>query len=412
MFLSLRTDLNFEAKLRLSLGDSAFILLIAALAIGPLSKLWNFFSVLIPWRREIGTWSAILAMTHFLVVFDFAFNEPGLKLANLLGLIALFWMIVLALTSSDLAVNYLGVSSWKWLHQFAYVIFYLSSAHVIYHLFWYYPEKIWLSWAFLTMILAIPILQISAFIKIVLRQRKLLTLEDKAKTPKSGFIKLPIVKQKKIAEETYEVSFDVSGVNFPFKAGQYIELNLPKLNYQDPKGAFRTFSLASSPNDKTKISVAFRNTGSGFKKTLLELPKGSLVEIRGPFGYFVLPKDENKEIIFIAGGIGITPCLSMIRYSGENKLKNKITLLYANRNEQAAAYLDELKQWQLKNPNFILINKFGRIDEDFIKKSVKNLESPLWYIVGPPPMVAATRDILSNLKVKDENIMTEDFIGY
>src|SRR3989339_1975983 len=95
------------------------------LAIGPLAKLWKPAVRLVPWRREMGIWFALLALSHFIRVRDYAALEPGIELPRLLGLIALFWTLILAATSSDRAVNFLGPSSWKWLHVMAYVIFYL-----------------------------------------------------------------------------------------------------------------------------------------------------------------------------------------------------------------------------------------------------------------------------------------------
>src|SRR3989338_2386938 len=78
-----------------------------------------------------------------------------------------------------------------------------------------------------------------------------------------------------------------------------------------------------------------------------------------------------------------------------------ITLLYANRDKESAAYLDELEAIAVRNPRFVLKNKFGRIDADFIRDSVKNLNEPIWYIVGPPPMVAAMRDLLFRLGIDE-----------
>lgn len=156
-------------------------------------------------------------------------------------------------------------------------------------------------------------------------------------------MQLSIIEQKTIAEKTGEISFALPYKEFNFLAGQYIRVSVPELLRSDPKGAARVFSIASSPNDKNKISIAFRDSRNGFKRTLLKLPPGSLVDIEGPFGYFTLPKNSSQPIIFIAGGIGITPCLSMIRYATEEKLAHPITLLYANRNAESAPYLEELR---------------------------------------------------------------------
>lgn len=225
-------------------------------------------------------------------------------------------------------------------------------------------------------------------------------------------LKLPIIEQKIIAEKTCEVSFGLSGKEFDFWAGQYIRVSVPNLLHTDPKGPSRVFSIVSSPNDKNKISVAFRDSDSGFKRTLMELPHGSLVDIEGPFGYFTLPKDTSRSLVFLTGGIGITPFLSMIRFATEQKLAHQITLLYANRNAESATYLEKLTTIAKQNPRFLLKNKFGRIDEDFVRQIIKNLDEPVWYIVGLPAMVADMRSLLSHLGVSDSKIYFEDFTGY
>lgn len=225
-------------------------------------------------------------------------------------------------------------------------------------------------------------------------------------------VQLPIVEQKSIAEKTNKVAFSLSGNEFIYEAGQYIQIALPKLLYPDHKGASRVFSINTSPNDKEKIAIAFRDSGSGFKRTIMELPLGALIDIEGPFGYFTLPRNPLQPVVFMAGGIGITPCISMIRYADEIKRPGTITLLYSNRDKESAAYLDELEAIAGQNPNFILKNKFGRLDADFIDNAIKNMNAPIWYVVGPPPMVAAMRDLLIRLSIDENKIRFEEFTGY
>lgn len=408
LFWLSRPELSFDVRLWRALGDTAFSFLFFTLAIGPLAKLWPPALKLLPWRREMGIWFALLALTHFIRVNDFALSEPSIELPRLLGYVALFLTIVLMATSSDKAVNFLGASSWKWLHSFAYVIFYLIALHAGYFLFFYSPKINWFQYLFLGMALTVPALQISAFIKTV-RQQRAAGGESKLN---SKIIQLPIIKQKIIADKTNEVALDLSKNEFAFHAGQYVQMRIPKLLYPDPKGTSRVFSVASSPNNKKVLSFAFRDSGSGFKRTLMELPIGSLVNIEGPAGFFTLPANRKQLIVFIAGGIGITPCLSMIRFATEEKLAHPITLLYANRNKECTAYLEKLTKIAQKNPRFSLINKFGRIDADFIQQYIKNLNEPIWYVVGPPPMVAAMRDTLSHLNIDSGKIYFENFYGY
>ncbi|OGC47420.1 MAG: hypothetical protein A3A94_03265 [Candidatus Portnoybacteria bacterium RIFCSPLOWO2_01_FULL_43_11] len=171
LFWLSRPELSFEPRLWRALGDSAFTFLFITLAIGPLSKLWKPSLWLLPWRRETGIWFALLALSHFLRVNDYAASVPEFQLPRLLGLIALFLTLLLAATSSDRAVNFLGISSWKWLHYSAYTIFYLTASHAAYFLFIRFPGSNWFRYSFLAMALIVFILQLSAFVKIVVQQK-------------------------------------------------------------------------------------------------------------------------------------------------------------------------------------------------------------------------------------------------
>lgn len=405
IFLS-RSELPFDPGIWRALGDTAFIFLCATLAIGPLAKLWKPALRLVSWRRETGIWFALIALAHFIQVVDYALLEPGIELPRLLGFVALFWALVLAATSSDRAVNFLGPSAWKWLHGMAYVIFYLVAAHAMYFLFWRYPETNWFQYAYLGMVFAVPLLQIAAFVKEVVRQR------DGKVTVETKKLHLPILEQRIIAEKTGEISFDLSGKEFEFLPGQYIRVSVPTLLHSDPRGPSRLFSLTSSPTDVKRITVAFRNSGSGFKKTLMELPPGSPVSIEGPFGYLTLPKDNTRPLVFIAGGIGITPFMSIIRFVTKQKTLHNITLLYANRTIENAAYAEELAVIAKQNPLFSLHNQLGRIDAECIQKTVQDLSGAAWYIVGLPVMVTDMRSLLLQLGVKEDAIYFEDFTGY
>jgi len=216
-----------------------------------------------------------------------------------------------------------------------------------------------------------------------------------------------IISRNTIAEETTEIVFRCIGDSFVFLPGQYVEVTLPKLLYPDQRGNFRNFSIVSSPNRKREISVAFRNSESGFKRTLLKTPLGSEVEFQGPLGVFTLPESSERPVVCIAGGIGITPFLSMIRFASEEELQQQITLLYANSKRKRAAYIHELEALEEKNSHFNLEHKLGYFDLDFIRKHTGGLTRPLWYIAGPPDMVRSARYLLQEHGVPDEDVRVE-----
>lgn len=200
---------------------------------------------------------------------------------------------------------------------------------------------------------------------------------------------------------------------FIFQAGQYLQVRVPKLLHRDPKGRSRVFSIASSPLDEDRISVAYRDTGSGFKRTLRELPIGTDVMIEGPHGFYALPRNTSRTLVLVAGGIGITPFMSMLRFFADDHGGSPwIVLLYANSSPKRAAYLEEVEDLTQRNPRLTLHKSYGVIDEAFIRKTVEDLDTPLWFIAGPPAMVNTVRSALHVLKVDGNDVYFEEFIGY
>ena len=224
-------------------------------------------------------------------------------------------------------------------------------------------------------------------------------------------IKASLMARKEIVSGTSEVTFDTTGQDFYFEAGQYVKIIISEMPHQDTKGNLRLFSVVSSPNDKKHIEIVFRDSKSAFKKSLRDMPLGSKVEIQGPYGLFLLPKDRKTSIVFVAGGVGIAPCLSMIRFVTEETLDYPMFLIYGNNSQESIAYGEELERLNRENQNFSFVNHMGYIDIDCIKKSVKDLESPIWYIVGPPAMVETTKKILAELGVDASKIKFERFTG-
>jgi len=220
-----------------------------------------------------------------------------------------------------------------------------------------------------------------------------------------------VIERRKIIEGTTEIAFDVAGQDFHFKAGQYIKLTIPELLYNDPKGNLRLFSIVSSPNEKGRLEIAFRDSDSAFKRTLKESPLGHKVEIQGPYGLFTLPENQRESIVFVAGGIGIAPCLSMIRFATEENLEHPMVLLYSNNSVESIAYLEELEKLKIANPHFTFCNHIGYVNTECIKEMAIDIYKPIWYVVGPPPMVQATKTFLEELAIDPQKIKFEKFTG-
>jgi PAS domain S-box-containing protein len=238
----------------------------------------------------------------------------------------------------------------------------------------------------------------------------------------SGHYEVPIIAKRAVAPGATEVTFDISKTDFRFKAGQYATITLPGTADQPATNQFHDFSIVSSPSDHERLKIAFRNSASFFKNTLLSLPIGGLVFLEGPSGNFMLPEETSTPIIFIAGGIGITPFMSMLTAIGETKQPYKVTLFYSNKDAISTPYVTELQQLAKNNPSlniiFTMINDLQwkgetRVIESDLTASYVGgeLSNYLFYIAGPPAMVFALQDDLKQAGVVDANLRTEGFTG-
>lgn len=222
----------------------------------------------------------------------------------------------------------------------------------------------------------------------------------------------------KVKYETYDVfSTYFSRDNFDYKPGQYVIL---ELDVKDLEGNTRPLSIASSPTeDFILLSTKIRDTP--FKQKLVTLKQGDKVKAKGPMGIFTL-KDDAKEIVFLGGGIGITPFRDMIKYATDKKLAIKMTLLYSNKTPNDICYKDEWDAFEKQNPHLKVVNTItddaswhgrkGRINEAMIREFCSDLNSTLFYICGPPGMVDALYNLLKAMNIPQQNIKIEKFAGY
>ncbi len=227
-------------------------------------------------------------------------------------------------------------------------------------------------------------------------------------------LELPVVETN---QETPAIkSIKLEKNNFDYKPGQYMMVDLET---GDDEGT-HPLSIASSPTEdfllfSTKISE------SSFKKKFNKLKVGDKIKVKGPMGVFVL--DVNaKNIIFLGGGIGITPFRGMIKYACDKKLPIKLTLLYSNKTPAEICYKDEWDLLEKHNPNLKVVNTITedqswqgrkvRVSEEMIKEFCNDLNNTLFYICGPPGMVDALSNLLKTMSVPRQNVKVEKFVGY
>lgn len=193
VFWLTRFDWSDMHRWNRAFGDASVVLVAAAMMIGPVARLWSKFRVLIPWRRELGVWGVVLAIIHTAIIligwvnwdfarlFGYEFHpqldryvmlQHGFGLANILGIAALVYGVLLALTSNNLSQRILGGAVWKFFQQATYVLWAFIVFHTFFFLFLHFqhfhqpvPKPNWIQWPFVSLVLAVMLLHGAAFCK-------------------------------------------------------------------------------------------------------------------------------------------------------------------------------------------------------------------------------------------------------
>jgi ferredoxin-NADP reductase/Na+-translocating ferredoxin:NAD+ oxidoreductase RnfD subunit len=233
-----------------------------------------------------------------------------------------------------------------------------------------------------------------------------------------------LFRKQKIASDSAEFAFAMEQP-LDYLPGQYMEFTLPHTKIDD-RGARRYFTLSSSPTeDHLKIGVKFYDDGSTYKSALLDIDQNSRIVASQLAGDFILPKDTNKKLVFVAGGIGITPYRSMLKYLVDTKEKRDIILLYSARTEEEIAYrdiFDEAKQAlgieiiyvisgrgaSITDPNAVA----GNVNSRLIKTYITDFHERTFYISGTHEMVESLQETLSRIGIRHANIKVDFFPGY
>jgi len=184
----------------------------------------------------------------------------------------------------------------------------------------------------------------------------------------------------------------------------------------DNRGNRRYFTIAASPTEgNLRIGVKFYPNSSSFKKSLMAQSAGSKIFAGELSGEFTLPEDPNQKLCFIAGGIGVTPYRSIIKYLLDTKKKRDIILLYSSKTAQDFVYKDIFKAafQNLRIKTILLETEKGQfIDEAMIKKQMPDFKDRIFYISGPHSMVDAFQETLKEMDIPGKQIKVDFFPGY
>lgn len=271
------------------------------------------------------------------------------------GVISLYFLIVLIVLTLFLRPKY---NIWKWTHKFMGLAFFLASLHV-----WLIPSDVARYMPLRVYMLSLAGIGLIAFVYRTLLGWLLIKK-----------YKYKVINVLALNDSIYEINMEPIGGPMYFTPGQFIFIHFLGKNISEES---HPFSVTSSPNEN-KLSIIVKNSGDYTSKISSILP-GTIAKIEGPFGAFNFKKAKNKNQIWIAGGIGITPFMSMAKSIKKEDGYN-IDLYYCVRNEGDAVYLGLLENISAALSSTFKVFPFYsadgiRIDAEFIQKTSGRLSN-------------------------------------
>lgn len=243
-------------------------------------------------------------------------------------------------------------------------------------------------------------------------------------SPKRKLV-LTLKEKTKLTADMWEFAF-TPDKSFTFRPGQYMEWTLSH-KHPDSRGNRRYFTIASAPTGRdVRLGVKLAPVQpSSFKIKLNSLKKGETIIAGQVAGDFTLPQDANRKVVFIAGGIGITPFKSMIQYLQDTNQKCDGVLFYSAPTDKEFAYKDFFDGAEKKTgirAVYIITKqqnvpknwngKTGYITTDVVKSEVPDYLSRTFYLSGPISMVDSYKTLLKNLGISKNKIVTDYFPGF
>lgn len=223
-----------------------------------------------------------------------------------------------------------------------------------------------------------------------------------------------------VADNTLAVHF-AKPAGFEFRAGQYVDVVLTSSPFHDLWGDLRTFTIASAPFED-HLEFVMRLSNTAFKRALNILAMGTRVALNGPAGSFQLDSKDSRPAVFLTGGVGIAPFLSMLRQAEHDRSLRPFYLFYSNHEVSDSAYLSELRKDVVESSlgldliptitgdaNSGWRGERGRIDAAMLLRHIPAGTHPVYYIAGPSQFVSAMISVLAALDVGEADMQIEDF---
>jgi ferredoxin-NADP reductase/DMSO/TMAO reductase YedYZ heme-binding membrane subunit len=423
----------------LTTGMLTLVFLMLTLLVTPLRKItgWNW---LIFSRRTLGLYAFFYASLHFLIFFaldrSFSIQSTLTEMVErkylIIGSIGLFGMVPLALTSTNAMIRRLGAKRWHALHRLTYVV---AIAGVI-HYYMQVKADVRRPLAFA------GVLTVLLGYRAAVSKQNALAPRDRAngaaapprqdEVPKQNAPALPKSKlwsgEMRLARITPEtpdvrtfrfVPLDGRRLPFEHQAGQYLVLSL----LIEGKKVNRTYTISSPPTRTDFCEITVKREENGYVSRHLHemLREGDMIHVSAPAGRFVFDRVQANSIVLIAGGVGITPLMSIVRDLTDRNWKGDIFFIYSAKTPADIIFKRELEDLQSrfsKQRVHVTLSRAdgadwsghkGRVNGPFLGMCVPNIAERPVYICGPQAMLTPTVELLRDLGVQADKIKSEEF---
>jgi glycine betaine catabolism B len=408
-----------------STGMLGLVYLMLSLLVTPLRVLtgWN---VLISVRRNLGVFGFLFIATHFVIYFVL---DRGADVVDTVGEIvkrrylwfgfgALLLMIPLALTSTDGMVSRLGPKRWKALHRLVYP----AVLGGVIHFYLLVKSDTRRPFAFAVAFAALMLFRIVRHeigLRRELHAARTRVLPPKSVTPAkkkfwSGELVVARIFQETHDTRTFRFRLPEGGL-LPFEhaPGQYINLKLRI----DGRRVNRSYTISSAPTRPDYCEITVKRVPDGYASHYLHdvVKQGDRIAVSAPAGVFFFAGHESDRIVLLAGGVGITPMMSVVRSLTDRSWAGDIFLLFSVRRPEDVIFQAELEHLQQRFPNLhvevVISSERGHITREIIEAHVPGLKSGPIMMCGPGPMMAAMRALLVEMGIPDAEIREEEFVS-
>jgi len=236
-----------------------------------------------------------------------------------------------------------------------------------------------------------------------------------AHAARSGFIETDVLS---VFDETPDIrTFRLARpAGFDFRAGQFLTVRVTAAS----KPVVRCYTISSAPEARGYLEISVKRLGIGSTALHGNVREGTRLAIRGPGGHFLYPDGDPRPIVLLGGGVGATPLMSMLRHAALSDPQRPVTFLLSVRTDADVPFraeLDALAQSHSRMRIVVAVTRGsaspafwpGRIDESLLRRFVPSPAEALHFVCGPAPMIAAMRELLTDMGAPPTQVFAEAF---